>query len=62
MGQGKQLEMAELRYAACKALMEPLTTRDVLRQLPFAEQLKLKKWKGDLAAAHKTIKRKLLFS
>jgi hypothetical protein len=42
--------------------MEPLTTRDVLRQLPFAEQLKLKKWKGDLAAAHKKIKRKLLFS
>ena len=62
MGQGKQLEMAELRYAACEALMEPLTTRDVLRQLPFAEQLKLKKWKGDLAAAHKKIKRKLLFS
>ncbi|MDO5106750.1 MAG: hypothetical protein Q4D39_00595 [Coriobacteriaceae bacterium] len=58
-GQRKHLEMAELRLSACEMLIEHLTSREVLKRLPFEERQKLKRWKGEIESDHRRVKRAL---
>ncbi len=58
-GLKKHLEMADLRLQICESILEHVSAREILRQLPFTEQIKLKKWQQEVKAARKQVQKKM---